>query len=328
MITGLLAYFSNYFVGRAKNSKIANLWLDTHKSFLEDNFVLIGDDGKIESESQPGLIKESDSLYSLWCSGRTCTEGMLVELKMIKRQDLVSIIAGIMKPTQDQVHIKLELSKDSMDTFVFCAAAKKTATKLFKEQSDLSKFCIQVNKPEEKYNVPSGFSVLSEIPEASSTILDSRVIAALNKYGHLIDYIQISDQYCGVVQQDDPNQLKQAEVRKMLLVGLNLPQNVDMETTKPLLVLVFYIMERLKRYRLSKEGKNKADKNRQRVEEAFLKNTHAARAEAAAQRREDKRKQEKDRILAEEDPEKQRRWEAKEEKRQLKKKTPKMKQLR
>jgi len=41
------------------------------------------------------------------------------------------------------------------------------------------------------------------------------------------------------------------------------------------------------------QGKAKSDKNRQRVEEEFLKSTHAARAEAAAQRREDKRKQEK-----------------------------------
>lgn len=75
------------------------------------------------------------------------------------------------------------------------------------------------------------------------------------------------------------------------------------------------------------QGKAKSDKNRQRVEEEFLKSTHAARAEAAAQRREDKRKQEKERILADEDPEKQRRWEAKEQKRQAKRNAPKMKRL-
>lgn len=349
MIAGLLAYFSNYFVGKSKNGRLANMWLETHKLLLEENFVLVGDDGKQEIEQQ-GLMKESDSLYTLWCSGRTCCEGMLVELRMMKRQDLISIVAGLMKPTQDQVHIKVELSKDAVDTFVFCVAAKKTATKFFKDLSDLvrksnvffrrsiqlfhlffcifqSKFCLLVNKPEEKYNVPIGFSVLSEIPEATSAVLDSKMVAALNKYGHLIDFIQISDQYCGPIQQEDPNQLKQSEVKRMLICGFNLPQNVDMETTKPLMNLVFYLMERLKRYRLSKEAKNKADKNRQRVEEQFLKNTHAARAEAAAQRREDKRKQEKDKVMADDDPEKQRRWEKKEQKRQLKKKTPKVKQL-
>lgn len=331
MIAGLTTYFANFFLGKSKNSKIANLWLNTHRQLLEENFILVGDDGKLENEN-PGLNKESESVYTLWCSGRSCCEGMLVELKMIKRQDLVALVAGLMRPQQDQVHIKIELSKESMDTYVFCVASKKTGTKLFKETADLSKFCTLVHKPEEKYNVPIGFSVLSEIPEATSTILDSRLLTALNKYGQFIDYIHISDQFSGPIQQEDPNLLKQPEVKKMLMAGFNLPndisnKNCDMESIKPLLILVFYIMERLKRYRLSKEGKTKADKNRLRVEEEFLKSTHAARAEAAAQRREDKRKLEKDRVLAEEDPEKQRRWELKEQKRQAKKKAPKMKRL-
>lgn len=74
-------------------------------------------------------------------------------------------------------------------------------------------------------------------------------------------------------------------------------------------------------------GKTKADKNRQRVEEVFLKSTHVQRAEAAAARREERRRAEKERVLSDADPEKQRRWEEREQKRQLKKKAPKMKQL-
>lgn len=326
MLAGLLAYFANYLFGNKKNSSLANLWLSTHKSLLEDNFVLVGDDGKKETEgSTLSFIKESESVYTLWCSGRTCCEGMLVELKMIKRQDLVSLIAGIMKPVNDQLHIKVEMSADSMDNFVFCVATKKQATKLFKEMNDLSKFCTLVNKTEEKFNIP-GYSMLSEITEASSNILDSRLITALNKYSHLIEYIHVSDQYSGPIQQEDPNTLKQPEVKRVLHCGFNMPAKINMEEMKPLLILVFYLMERIKRFRLSKEGKSKSDKNRARVEEEFMKNTHAARAEAAAQRREEKRKAEKEKILANDDPEKQRRWEEKERKR-LEKKRPKMKQL-
>ena len=57
------------------------------------------------------------------------------------------------------------------------------------------------------------------------------------------------------------------------------------------------------------QGKVKAEKNRQKVEEQFLKASHAQRQEAAQQRREDKRRAEKERIMNEEDPEKQRKWE-------------------
>lgn len=138
MLTGLLAYFANYFVGRTKNSKLASLWLSTHQQLLEDNFVLVGDDGKVESGGEGAqFLKESESLYTLWCSGRSCCEGMLVELKMIKRQDLVAIIADIMRPSLDQIHFKVEISKDSMDSFVFLVAAKRTGSRLFKELADL-----------------------------------------------------------------------------------------------------------------------------------------------------------------------------------------------
>lgn len=138
MLAGLLAYFTNYFLGRNKNSKLANLWLATHRTLLEENFAMIGDDSsKKDADSPAGFMKESESLYTLWCSGRTCCEGMLVELKMIKRQDLVAILSGMMRPTLDQIQIKVEISKDIMDPFVFCVAAKKTASKLFKELSDL-----------------------------------------------------------------------------------------------------------------------------------------------------------------------------------------------
>ena len=37
------------------------------------------------------------------------------------------------------------------------------------------------------------------------------------------------------------------------------------EETKPLMQLVFYCMDKVKRYKLSREAKNKADKNRTKV---------------------------------------------------------------
>lgn len=138
-ITGLVVYFINYAIGKNKNIQIANSWFNAHKAYLEDQFALVGDDGKKETEQLASgvLMKESDSIFTLWCSGRTCVEGMLLELKLIKRQDLLSLAMGIMKKEQDQLTIKVELSKDAMDTFVLALATKKSASKLFKEMIDL-----------------------------------------------------------------------------------------------------------------------------------------------------------------------------------------------
>ena len=44
-----------------------------------------------------------------------------------------------------------------------------------------------------------------------------------------------------------------------------------------------HIFSKVRRYKLSREAKNKADKNRAKVHEAFWKSIHAARAEKAAE---------------------------------------------
>ncbi|KAL1122205.1 hypothetical protein AAG570_003610 [Ranatra chinensis] len=300
MVAGLVVYFVNFFTGKAKNAKMANVWYSTHKSILEENFSLVGDDGKIEIESR-GLMKESEHLYMLWCSGRTCCEGMLVELKFIKRQDLVAVIAQMMRPTMDQVHIKVEMTKEDMDSFVFCVAVKKTATRLVKEMADLSVYCPE-KRAGDKLGLPSQFNVMSEMGEITSAMLDSKMASFIAKNATLIDYIHFSDQFSGPKQQEETTVTKLPPTKKVLLFGFNMPtkgRTVQdaMDAMKPLMSLVFYSMEKVKRFRLSKEAKNKADKNRARVEEAFLKTTHAARAEAAAARREEKRRQEKERIL-------------------------------
>lgn len=255
-IGGLVVYFINYTIGKGKNVTICHNWIAAHKSFLEENFALIGDDTKKESDNQPyGFIKESDSIYTLWCSGRNLVEGMLIELKLIKRQDLLSITMGLAKKVQDQVQIRVELSQGVMDSFVMAIASKKSVAKNFKDLTDLKQYCINVTKADEKYNLPTGFSVLSEIPEATAAMIDSRVIAVLNKYNQMIDCIHISDQYSGAVlqDQDTQQQMVKPETKKMLIVTYFFSDKSDMEDLRQLMQLVIYLIEKLKRFKLSRE---------------------------------------------------------------------------
>ena len=62
-----------------------------------------GDDGTGKEPTQGVLMKESENIYALWCSGRSCVEGMLVELKLLKRQDLVNVLLRLFKPASDQI---------------------------------------------------------------------------------------------------------------------------------------------------------------------------------------------------------------------------------
>ena len=99
--------------------------------------IPIGDDGTSQEVQSGVLMKESENIYSLWCSGRVCCEGMLVTLKLLKRQDLVSTISHMFRPTSDQIIVKLTLEPTEIDTFVFCLANKKVINKLQKDMVDL-----------------------------------------------------------------------------------------------------------------------------------------------------------------------------------------------
>jgi len=326
-------YFINYAMGKSKNIKIANSWLSAHRQLLEENFALVGDDSKKDADlSQPvGLMmKESDSVFTLWCSGRVCCEGMLIELKLIKRQDLLALAMGLLNSkTQDQVVVKAEISKDSMDSFVFAVCNKRSATKMHKEMTDLKQFCVSVAKADEKYGIPTGFHVLSELAEASAAVLDARVVTMLQKYSDVIEYIHISDQYSGNVVPAEQTEasMKPPETKKMVTVSFFISEKTPMEDYCVCLQLVLYLVDKLKRFKLSREGKNKTDKNRLRIEEEFLKSLHSQRQELAAQKVAEKNRQQKDRLMKEENVEKQMKLEKKMKRKDAKKSMPKAKSM-
>nr|CAG4641816.1 EOG090X08PA [Eurycercus lamellatus] len=332
ILAGLVLYFVNFFVGRSKNQKIAETWYQAFEPLLKENFALVGDDGKLEN-TQPGLMKESENVYLLWCSGRTACEAVLFELRLMKRQDLVAVVTSLFRPQPDQVHVKVFMNENDMDTYVMCLANKKAATRLSREMADISVYCPERKSAVDKFGLPANFVLMSEIGEAATSLLDTRVCSLVNKIPEVIESVHFSDQYSGPKQAEESTPSKMPDSKKMLIFTYNLLMKNGksiaeaVENTRAALQLTFYCMERVKRFRLSKESKAKADKNRAKVEEAFLKSTHVARAEAAAARREEKRRQEKEKILQDDDPEKQRKWEEKEAKRMAKKRMPKMKAI-
>lgn len=42
MIAGLIVYGLNFFTGKSKNNKLANVWFNTHRQLLDENFSLVG----------------------------------------------------------------------------------------------------------------------------------------------------------------------------------------------------------------------------------------------------------------------------------------------
>uniref|UniRef100_A0A8C2DBD1 PAT complex subunit CCDC47 n=1 Tax=Cyprinus carpio TaxID=7962 RepID=A0A8C2DBD1_CYPCA len=337
MVTGLLAYIMNYIIGKNKNSRLAQAWFNSHRELLESNFALVGDDGTSKEGTSTGkLNQENEHIYNLWCSGRVCCEGMLIQLKFLKRQDLLNVLARMMRPVCDQVQVKVTLNDEDMDTFVFAVGSRKAMARLQKELQDLSEFCGDKPKSGAKYGIPESLAILSEMGEVTDGVMDNKMVHYLTTHADKIESIHFSDQFSGPkVMQEEGQPLKLPETKKTLLFTFNVPgmgntSPKDMDSLLPLMNMVIYSIDKLKKLRLNREGKQKADRNRARVEENFLKHTHAQRQEAAQTRREEKKRAEKERIMNEEDPDRQRRLEEaaqRREQKKMEKKQMKMKQI-
>lgn len=70
-------------------------------------------------------MKESENIYALWCSGRSCVEGMLVELKLLKRQDLVNVLLRLFKPASDQIVSSGWVAEMSVSACEYCFASSR-----------------------------------------------------------------------------------------------------------------------------------------------------------------------------------------------------------
>merc|ERR1712098_388070 len=222
---------------------------------------LVGDDGnKNIEEIQEPLIKEGENIFRFWCSGRICVEGMLVELKLLKRQDLVGVISNIMKPSHDQIHIRVDMSPEDMDSFIFCIANKKSSLRLSKEMNDLATYCPE-RRPADKFDVPGNYLIMSEVAEVASAMLDAKLISMFKKFPDAIDTIHFSDQFTGPKPADDQQPLELPQGKKVLIFVFNLLQGKNktleeaIEETKPMMQLVFYCLDKVRRYKLTRTGR-------------------------------------------------------------------------
>lgn len=358
MIAIIVGYSANMLVGKTKNASLANAWFESNREVLEKNFALVGDDGSstdILSGDSVKMIRESDNVFGIWCSGRQSCLSMFVQLKFLKRQDLISVVSGLMKPLNDQIIISVEFDRKDLDSYVFCLANRKITQSLARDYQDIETYCLEKKQLGEKYDLSSKYSILNEIGEIPSTILDSRVCNFINKHPDLIEYLLISDQYVGykILQDDQQNaQNKPAapttatnsdiveptlglqNSRSMMILCINIPRAnkysatvEDIEKVQPALQFAFYLTDKLPRVLLSKEAKAKAVKRRKEITELNMKAVNKQRQEALQQKKEEKRRAEKEKIMNESDPEKQKKLEEKDAKREKKRNQGKLKQV-
>lgn len=157
-----LAYFAfNYFLGRRRNSRLAEEVGESLRPLLEAQFAHVGagpvsrpDEAAPPSSPpsrQPILLRESPHEFVLWASGRRNLgdrggSGALFRLKLRPRQDAISTVLAVAEGLPDQLEITLPLPRDN-SVPVALAVGRPTALREAVEDYDDLKWLTKPVQP-------------------------------------------------------------------------------------------------------------------------------------------------------------------------------------
>jgi outer membrane lipoprotein-sorting protein len=329
----IVAYVINFWVGKTKNEAIAKAWAESVGKQLRREFTKIGKVSRapsseaVGSDNEPDstdnnssskesedtrhnfvLTKENQHTFTVQATGRANCVGLQATLILRKRHDLVSLLLELFSKNQDVVTLDVLLEDAVSEPFVFAVVRKRDERKFRKANPDTA-FCGGGNQIE---GLPRSLVVLSELEELSSAFLTSQyeVLQTISKYESTFLKMHFTDQ--AVLSSKHSSSLS---------FEFKLPEDVSQMNQIALLTkMALHFIDLVAKTKLSKLGRQKTEKNRAKIVELTEKSAHQQRQEAAQQRKFEKLQQERLKYDTM-SPEAQRKYDEKQYKKEMKKKT-------
>ena len=323
MAVGICVYLLCFLIGRARGERMVLAWFEANSDLLYENFSLVG-----VKDNEHKFLKEREDIFRLWCSGRVGCDGMMIEVNLDKRHDLISRMVSIVKSVPDKIIITAMLPKEDTEHIVFALASKKVLSRMLKDYEDLI-FFASSKLPCDRFGFSQGLLVSAcESQEAISNIISPQIAKIIETHLHCFESLHISDQYIGTKADNDPDVVTEPQTATCrIILKLNVPakrkslgsRSTDMARMLPMTQLAILLIDKVRKLKLSKESQLKTQKNRAKFQEGMDKKKNTQRMEAAQKKKEDKAKAAHDALMQETDPTKAKKMEEKDRKKQLKK---------
>lgn len=321
-VSFLICFLINYFTGKRENENLALAWaakFATKEKIFEKNFSLLGVG---EGEDSPLLLKEGQTVFKFYASGRRYCQGLLATMELKSRQDLISRIYNSVVQCKDEITIEVYMNDDAMDHVIFALAKKKVAKAMHKELPDLQRYATVMAGPPQSSRkwVSEELMCITESKEVASELINETVLdqvfgeKAFKEFGKSFISLHFSDQHPGTQ-------------KKKLIFKFALPDVKKMTDMTRLVALVPYYIDLIGKYRLSQQARSKTDTARSKAAQEAYKELQYARQEAIQRKKADRKKMMEE-AEAKLSAEAIRKREAKERNRQVKKAMPKVKMSR
>lgn len=282
-LTAVFLYIVCFLAGRSKNSSIAYAWVDAYKGVFESNFAEVG----VGINSDRGMIKESQSHWKFFASGRRNCKACLVNVVTANRQDLIAVLMALATPEEDLVTLEIPMDDNAVDSFVFTICNKKQAKAIQAENADMKDYAVTVSSDKLPKDFPSDLVLLTDCREIISEILTTKTLQILKEGSKYISQIHITDQ-----RPDIKNETVVMEevlvAPKSLRVSLKLPSPENMHAIAPLMDLAMSLIDTIPKVTLSKQAKDKASSLRLAVAKKRFRAQHEERQELVQAKKDEK----------------------------------------
>lgn len=237
--------------GRRQNTAIATAFANefgSRGSVLHNNFSLIGPvpDSVDEPPSGPTLMKESQSEFKMYCTGRRFCESMMITLVLKKRHDVLQTLLAMLSPVEDIVRLEVVMNPGEMENICFAIAPTKIAKAMHKADESLGKNTSAMDLlPEKKRQfVHDELMVFSESFEvANDLVTDHALELAFGKQGWVLAKPYFRSMYV--------SNTADKQGRKLIRFEFLLPDGSEQKRLGRLLLLAMHYIDVFGRYRLS-----------------------------------------------------------------------------
>ncbi|KAI8905724.1 hypothetical protein DFJ77DRAFT_478776 [Powellomyces hirtus] len=331
IISTLVAYVLNYFIGKSWNKKLVRNWYQNTSSIWERNFAHVGD------VSGHKLINDGVRTYVLHASGRVHVKNIYGRIRLAPRYDMVQRALAVIQgqtTSHDRLTLTVTLKSEESESMVFAILLKDMVKKIMDARWDLSEFPKKREMPTRSGPFPSQYyTVFAEAPEFLSMMWEDPDVRkclwasmGLDAEGNgspfhypLIEQIVLTD-----LPREKPLKLDELDnIPKTLTFVIRLPNLARLNerainSMNDVLELVFLFVDYIGQHgKVNPETKAKIAKVRAAATQSILKAAEEERKEELAQKKyQEKRAREQQ--LTKLSPEEQRKYEERERKKELK----------
>mmetsp|Transcript_13905 Transcript_13905/g.44512 ORF Transcript_13905/g.44512 Transcript_13905/m.44512 type:complete len:323 (+) Transcript_13905:88-1056(+) len=198
----LAVYLTVFLLGWRANRRVVARWARANIGLLHGDFAAIGIEpaperqvlleGDLLDPCSSGIARmESARRYKIYATGRRFCRGLLVELDLRPRQDLLALVYSMLSSWEDVLSMDIPMNHADMGPFVFAVLPASEVFDLAKKLPDVAVFA----RPVPLELLPRRFACFTDCSELVTALLTPDVVHLLAELEHYLEYIHVSDQH-------------------------------------------------------------------------------------------------------------------------------------